>query len=134
MGTCIYQSLLFNCMCLLLGFEVMGKAGRESSSAVQLILCAKSLQLCLALCDPMNHTPRLLCPWDSPGKNTGVGCRAILQGIFLTCVRDLPDTGSNPRLLSAVLADGFFTISATWEAHSDYITQAQSHELDPWGN
>ena len=26
----------------------------------------------------------LLCPWDSVGKNTGVGCRALLQGIFLT--------------------------------------------------
>ena len=26
--------------------------------------------------------PRLLCPWDSPGKNTGVGCHALLQGIF----------------------------------------------------
>ena len=25
----------------------------------------------------------LLCPWDSPGKNTGVGCHALLQGIFL---------------------------------------------------
>ena len=27
---------------------------------------------------------RLLCPWDSPGKNTGVGCHFLLQGIFLT--------------------------------------------------
>ena len=27
---------------------------------------------------------RLLCPWNSPGKNTGVGCHALLQGIFLT--------------------------------------------------
>ena len=26
----------------------------------------------------------LLCPWDSPGKNTGVGCHVLLQGIFLT--------------------------------------------------
>ena len=26
----------------------------------------------------------LLCPWDSPGKNTGVGCYFHLQGIFLT--------------------------------------------------
>ena len=26
----------------------------------------------------------LLCPWDSPGKNTGVGCQALLQGIFPT--------------------------------------------------
>ena len=27
---------------------------------------------------------RLLCPWDSPGKNTGVGCHALLQEIFMT--------------------------------------------------
>ena len=27
---------------------------------------------------------RLLCPWDSPGKKTGVGCYALLQAIFLT--------------------------------------------------
>ena len=27
---------------------------------------------------------RLLYPWDSPGKNTGVGCHALLQEIFLT--------------------------------------------------
>ena len=26
----------------------------------------------------------LLCPWDSPGTNTGVGCHSLLQGIFLT--------------------------------------------------
>ena len=26
----------------------------------------------------------LLCPWDSPDRNTGVGCHALLQGIFLT--------------------------------------------------
>ena len=27
-------------------------------------------------------TCRLLCPWDFPGKDTGVGCRFLLQGIF----------------------------------------------------
>ena len=27
---------------------------------------------------------RFLCPWDSPGKNTGVGCHFFLQGIFPT--------------------------------------------------
>ena len=26
----------------------------------------------------------LLCPWDSPGKDTGEGCHALLQGIFPT--------------------------------------------------
>ena len=35
---------------------------------------------------------RLLCPWKSAGKNTGVGCHALLQGIFLT-------QGLNPSLL-----------------------------------
>ena len=38
---------------------------------------------CLTLCDPMDLAPRLLCPWNSPGKNTGVCCHALLQGIFL---------------------------------------------------
>ena len=28
--------------------------------------------------------PRLLCLWDSPGKNTGEGCHALLQGIVPT--------------------------------------------------
>ena len=27
---------------------------------------------------------KLLCLWDFPGKNTGVGCHALLQGIFPT--------------------------------------------------
>ena len=27
---------------------------------------------------------RLLCPWDFPGKNTGMSCHFLLQGIFLT--------------------------------------------------
>ena len=32
-------------------------------------------------CDPMDsNPPRLLCPWDFPGKNTGVGCHFFLQG------------------------------------------------------
>ena len=49
-------------------------------------LCAKSLQSCLTV------TPRLLCLWESAGKNTGVGCHVLLQGIF-------PTQGSNLCLL-----------------------------------
>ena len=37
------------------------------------------------------HGP-YLCPWNSPGQNTGVGCHSLLQGIF-------PTKGSNPGLL-----------------------------------
>ena len=73
-------------------------------------LCpAKSLQSCPTLCNPMDcsllklreereHTfqqgpfhfrkgqsmNRLLCPWDSPGKNNVVNCHSLLQGISLT--------------------------------------------------
>ena len=31
---------------------------------------------------PYGQGPRLPCPWNSPGKNTGVSCYALLQGIF----------------------------------------------------
>ena len=40
---------------------------------------AKSLQSCLTLCDPIDGSPPESRPWDSPGKNTGVGCHFLLQ-------------------------------------------------------
>ena len=49
-------------------------------------------QSCLTLCD----AAMLLCPWDCPGKNTGVGYHFLPRGIFLT-------QGSNPGLRSLLL-------------------------------
>ena len=50
-------------------------------------------QSCPTLCDLMDGSPPgFSVPGDSPGKNTGVGCHALLQGIFLT-------QGLNPGLL-----------------------------------
>ena len=52
-------------------------------------------QLCLNLCDPKDCSPpgsSVLSPWDFPGKDTGVGCHFLLQGIFST-------QGSNPGFL-----------------------------------
>ena len=48
---------------------------------------------------------RFLCPWNFPGKNAGVGCHFLLQGIFLT-------QGSNPHLLRLLhwQADSFTTV------------------------
>ena len=40
---------------------------------------AKSLQSCPTLRDPRWQPTRLPRPWDSPGKNTGVGCHCLLQ-------------------------------------------------------
>ena len=43
---------------------------------------AKSLQSCSILCDPIDGSPpRFPRPWDSPGKNTGVGCHFLLHCI-----------------------------------------------------
>ena len=40
---------------------------------------AKLLQLCPTLQPHRRQPTRLPCPWDSPGKNTGVGCHFPLQ-------------------------------------------------------
>ena len=53
------------------------------------VLYAQSLSS-VQLCDPMDCG--IFCLWNSPGKNTGVGCHFLLQGIFLT-------QGSNLNLL-----------------------------------
>ena len=44
---------------------------------------------------------RLRCPWNFPGKNTGVGCQFPLEGIS-------PTQGRNPCLTSPALRSGFF--------------------------
>ena len=51
----------------------------------------KSLSRVRLFATPWIAAHRLLCPWDFPGKNTGVGCHCLLQGIFL--IRE-----SNPGL------------------------------------
>ena len=49
---------------------------------------ASVAQSCLTLCDPCGLEPiRLLCPWGF-SRNTGVGCHALLQGIFPVLTRD----------------------------------------------
>ena len=49
-------------------------------------------QSCLTLCDCVDCSPPdCSVHGDSPGKNTGVGCHALLQGI-------IPTQGSNPAL------------------------------------
>ena len=53
---------------------------------ISLIVKEKVLvtQSCMTLCNPMDwlYPSRLLCPWNSPDKNTGMGSHSLLQGIF----------------------------------------------------
>jgi len=75
---------------------------------------SKQVGVCVLIHVQLFETPwiRLLCPWDFPGRNTGVGCYFLLQGIF-------PTQGWNQCLLPLLNwqeRHDFFTISATWEA------------------
>ena len=80
------------------------------SSGCYRILYRSKIPGCLCVCSvtsvmskflqPYGLEPtRLLCPWHSPGKYTGVGCHTLLQGIFLT-------QGSNPHLLCLLYCQG----------------------------
>ena len=73
---------------------------------VHACLCAKSLQCCLTV------TLWTVASMGFLGKNTGVGCRALLQGIFFT-------QGSNPHLLH--FRQIFFTAEPPIEANIECI-------------
>ena len=89
------------------------------------MMCCAVLS-CSIVADPLRthgrQPTRLLCPWDSPGKNTEVGCHALLQGIF-------PTQGSNLRLMSSALAGKFFTSSAIWETLLNGCCSQKRHTL-----
>ena len=59
------------------------------------LLLIKPFCACIYVCSVMSGSlpTRLLCPRDFPGKNIGMGCHFLFQGIFLT-------QGLNPGLLS----------------------------------
>ena len=63
----------------------------SSMSVSALKMKVQVAKSCPTLCDSMDWPARLLCPWDSPGKNTGGGSLSLLQGI-------LPTQGTNPGL------------------------------------
>ena len=57
------------------------------------LCCGLNCFSCPTLCDPMDYSlPGSSVHGDSPGKNSGVDCHALLQGIF-------PIQGANPSLL-----------------------------------
>ena len=60
---------------------------------------------------------RTLCPWDSPGKNTRVGCHALFQGIF-------PTHRLNPGLLHCRWA--------LYHLSNKERVQCRGHGFSPW--
>ena len=68
-------------------------------------VCAWSVSCVQLFLTPSTVAPsppvRLLCPWNSPGKNTGVGCHFLLQRIFLTQGWNLRLLHRQPRSLQS---------------------------------
>ena len=92
------------------------------------LCCCLVAKSCLPLLRPHGLQPaRLLCPWDFPGKNSGVGCHFLLQGIF-------PTQGSNPCLLHR---RKILSRWATWEVPAIDLVKIHSQgcvpiKLDSW--
>ena len=73
---------------------------------------------------------RLLCLWDFPGKNTGLDCHALLQGIF-------PTQGLNPQFLHLLhWQAGFLPLAPPGKPKKPHqfrsVTQLCLTLHDPW--
>ena len=82
----------------------------QLSQVIVTVLCSvvsDSLQ------PPGLQPTRPLCPWDSPGKNTGVGCHALLQSIF-------PTQGWNSSLIHLLHWRAGSLLMSTWEAQMSH--------------
>ena len=79
------------CFCFFVCVLVLFCSEEESISCTHTYTCACAI-VSESLQPPGLQSTRLLCLWDSPGKNMEVGCHALLQGSFLT-----------PRLNSSLL-------------------------------
>ena len=90
---------------------------------------AKSLQSCPTLCDPIDKQPtRLHCPWDSPGKNTGVGCHFLLQCIK---VKSEVKSLSRVRLLATPWTAAYYLLIALEvKCHHVTVPQGDVNECD----
>ena len=81
---------------------------RKGSPYVLLVCVCVSCSVMSDSLQPHRLQPtRLLCPWNSPGKNTRLGTHSLLQGI-------LPTQGSSPGLPHC--RQILHHLRATWEA------------------
>ena len=85
--------------------ETKQEKWRDLPSVIRLMCVCLSLSRVWLFATRWTIAHRLLCLWDSPGKNAGVGCHSLLQGIF-------PTQGWDPVSLTA---GRFFTIWAIRE-------------------
>ena len=86
-----YCHILFFRLCCLYYLGVGNRLQSHYSLESVCVLSCSVLSNCLQSHGLTAPSTSFFCPWDFPGKNTGVGCHFFLQEIFLT-------QGSNPHL------------------------------------
>ena len=102
------------------------------AAAAAAAAAAKSLQSCQTLCDPIDRSPPGSHPWDSPGKNTGVGSHFLLQCMKVKSESEVAQscpTLSDPMdcSLSGSSVHGIFQARVLEWAHSALSDNKKSH-------
>ena len=87
--------------------------------------CVLVAKLCPTLAIPWTVPARLLCPWDSPGKNTKVGCYFLLQGIF-------PTQELNPGLVKAMVIPVVMYGCESWTVKKAECRRIDAFQLWCW--
>ena len=83
--------------------------------------CQSLSRVCLP--HPGLQLTRILCPWNFPSKNTGVGCHFLLQGSFHT-------QGSNPGLLHCMQVLYHLSHQGRWKVGGEnYVPRMLNHKL-----
>ena len=90
---------------------------------VCLLCCLSHVPLCANL---YGWWPARVCPWNSPGKNTGVGCHSLLLWIFLTL-------GTNSHLLPLLYWQNVSYLGSVpwWLSGKESACQCRKWEFDP---
>ena len=97
LSECTFPTSFLSCVALAPApFPSPRPSGQPSSPSAA--AAAKSLQSCPTLRPHRRQPTRLPCPWESPGKNTGVGCHFLLQ-----CRKVKSETGRSV-LISSILS------------------------------
>ena len=93
------QGLNLRLLCLLhwhVGSLLLAPPGKPNF-LMDAAAAAKSLQLCPTVWPHRWQPTRLLRPWDSPGKNTGVGCHFLLQCMKVESESEVAQSGPTLR-------------------------------------
>ena len=112
---------MFSIICILYYHRTSSKISKR-----MLPCCAKLIQLCPTLCNPLDCSP------------LGSSVHGILRQEYwseLPCPPpgDLPNLGTEPTsFMSSVLAGRFFTTSTTWEIPRSYTWKIQASGFHSW--